>query len=170
MTVSVLVVFATKNGSTQQVADAIAGTIRSAGASVDCLPARSVRSTVDAFDLVVLGAPLYSGRWHHDAHRFLKRHRHDLPAVAVFAMGPRSGDAEAWSRSRTQLDRALAKDSWLTPTSIRLFGGVDPPRTSTHRDLRDWAAVSDWAGSLAGTASSRQPPAAGPDATATGVA
>jgi menaquinone-dependent protoporphyrinogen oxidase len=137
MTVSVLVVYATKNGSTQQVADAVATTIRSAGAHVDCVPARSVRSTIDAFDLVILGAPLYSGRWHHDAHRFLKRHRHDLPAVAVFAMGPRSGDAEAWSRSRAQLERALARHPWLVPTSTGLFGGVDPPRKSTHRDLRD---------------------------------
>ena len=170
MTTSVLVAYATKNGSTQQVADAIAETIRSAGARVDCLPARGVRKTIDAFDLVVVGAPLYSGRWHRDAHRFLKRHRRELPAVAVFAMGPRSGDAEAWSRSRIQLDRALAKYSWLTPTSIRLFGGVDPPRKSTHRDLRDWADVSDWAESLAGSISSSQPPAAGPDATATGMA
>src|SRR5271169_5073510 len=52
---------------------------------------------VAGYDLVVFGAPLYSGRWHRDARRFLRRHRRELAAVpvAVFAMGPRTGTEEA---------------------------------------------------------------------------
>jgi menaquinone-dependent protoporphyrinogen oxidase len=147
---TVLVVYATRNGSTQQVAEAIAVTLRDQGARAECRPARGVRDAVHDVDLVVLGAPLYNGRWHRVAHRFLERHRHRLPPIAVFGMGPRTDEAEAWLRSRAQLDRALAKHPWLAATSVALFGGVDPPGKAAGRDLRDWAAISAWATQLTG--------------------
>ena len=149
MTGSALVVYATKNGSTPLVAEAIADTLRASGLSTECRPARSVRSAVTGFGLVVLGAPLYTGRWHRDARRFLRRHRPDLPPTAVFALGPRRDDPEAWQRSRDQLDRALAKHAWLVPTSVAVFGGVDPPGKNAARDLRDWAEIRRWAAQLA---------------------
>jgi menaquinone-dependent protoporphyrinogen oxidase len=145
----VLVAYATKNGSTQQVAAAITAALREAGSQVTALPARGVRAPVAGYELVVLGAPLYSGRWHRDAHRFLKRHRGELAAVpvAVFGMGPRSDTEEAWQRSRSQLDRALAKRGWLIPVAVTVFGGVDPParRKGPRRDLRNWQAIHTWA-------------------------
>jgi menaquinone-dependent protoporphyrinogen oxidase len=42
-----------------------------------------MREPVAGYGLAVLGAPLYSGRWHRDAHRFLKRHRQELAGVPV---------------------------------------------------------------------------------------
>ena len=103
-----LVAFATRNGSTQAVAEVVAATMRAAGETVELRPAREVRRPLGECHLVVLGAPIYSGRWHGDAHRFLKRHRRELGRVpvAVFAMGPRSATEEGWRRSREQLDRA----------------------------------------------------------------
>ena len=80
---NVLMAYATKNGSTRQVAEAIAVALGEAGAQVTALPSRGVRDSVSGYDLIVLGAPLYSGRWHRDAHRFLKRHRRELAAVPV---------------------------------------------------------------------------------------
>ena len=150
MVPQVLVVFATRYGSTEDVADAIAGTLRDGGCSVDLRRARDAKHPIAGTDLVVLGAPLYSGRWHRDAHRFLKRHRAELGAVpiAVFGMGPRSGEEEGWRRSRAQLDRALAKTPWLSPIAVALFGGVDPPRVRVGRDLRDWPAIRAWAAGL----------------------
>jgi menaquinone-dependent protoporphyrinogen oxidase len=90
--VKVLMAYATKNGSTRQVAESITAALREAGAQVTAPPARAVRESVSGYDLIVLGAPLYSGRWHRDAHRFLKRHQRELAAVpvAVFGMGPRN--------------------------------------------------------------------------------
>lgn len=108
-----------------------------------------MREPIGGWDLVVLGAPIYSGRWHRDAHRFLKRHRAELVhmPVAVYGMGPREDDPEAWQRARGQLDRAPAKRDWLSPAAVTLFGGVDPPkrRATTRRDLRDWDAIRGWA-------------------------
>jgi Flavodoxin domain len=84
----------------------------------------------------VLGAPVYSGRWHRDAHRFPKRHRKELLTVpvAVFGMGPRNPGQEAWQRSRRQLDRALAKRDWLKPAAVAVSGGVDPRRGKVSGD------------------------------------
>jgi menaquinone-dependent protoporphyrinogen oxidase len=151
----VLVAYASRNGSTRDVAEAVAQALRTQGAQVELRLARQVREPVADRDLVVLGAPIYSGRWHTDAHRFAKRHRADLEAipVAVFGMGPRNDTGEAWQQARGQLDRALAKRSWLHPVAIAVFGGVDPPgrRPSPGRDLRDWDAIRAWAQSLPAT-------------------
>jgi len=154
--VNVLVAYATKNGSTQQVADAVAVAVRERSAQVTLLPARAAGESVAGYDLVVLGAPLYSGRWHRDAHRFLRRHRRELAAVpvAVFAMGPRTDTEEAWQRSRAQLDRALAKRDWLNPVAVTVFGGVDPPGRGKRprRDLRSWETIHAWAAHALATA------------------
>ena len=147
--VSVLVAFATRHGSTREVADAIADVLRADAATVDVRAAWSVRASIAGRDLIILGAPLYSGRWLPAAHRFLKRHRKDLQQVpiAVFALGPRERTDKAWSRSRSQLEQALAKHQWLNPAATALFGGADELGRSTApaRDLRDWTAIRAWA-------------------------
>jgi menaquinone-dependent protoporphyrinogen oxidase len=149
---AVLVVYATQHGSTRDVADAIATTLRECGCDVDLHPASEVRDTPAGADLVVLGAPLYSGRWHKDAHRFLKRHRAELVSipVAAYGMGPRDDTDEAWQAARKQLNNALHKHGWLTPAAVAVFGGVDPPKRHLvlRRDLRDWNAIRDWARTL----------------------
>ena len=52
-----LVAYATKHGSTQQVAEAIASTLQAHGAQVEVRPAREVRGPIGDQDLVVHGAP-----------------------------------------------------------------------------------------------------------------
>jgi menaquinone-dependent protoporphyrinogen oxidase len=154
----VLVAYASRYGSTRQVAEEIATTLRERGATVVLCPAGASREPATGWDLVVLGGALYSGRWHRHAHRFLKRHRAELSGtpVAVFGMGPRTDEAESWQRARAQLDRALAKRDWLKPFAVAVFGGVDPPkraaRTGELRDLRDWEAIRNWARQAASAA------------------
>ena len=149
---TILVAYATKNGSTREVAEAIGAVALAAGAEVEVTTAHSVTGPVSGTDLLVLGAPIYSGRWHRDAHRFLKRHRRELAGmpVAVFALGPRRDDEEAWQHSWKQLHRALAKRVWLHPVAVGLFGGADPAGRgrAARRDLRDWTAIGDWARSF----------------------
>ena len=157
MTALILVAYATKHGSTQEVAEAVAATLRQHALEVEVQPASEVRA-LDRYGAVVLGAPLYSGRWHGDASRFLKRHRTALSErpVAIFALGPRSAAEEERRGSREQLDRALAKASWLAPVAIEVFGGVIDPaklRFPFNRmpasDARDWTAIRAWASNLA---------------------
>lgn len=146
-----LVAYATRSGSTAEVAEAIAEALRRRELTVTVAPAARVRDPVDGYDLVVLGGALYSGRWQSGAPRFLRRHRHELDgmAVAVFGMGPRRDAEEAWQKSREQLNRALTKRSWLRPVAVTVFGGVDPPKKRERRDIRDWAAIEAWAEAIA---------------------
>lgn len=168
MSVSVLVTYATRYGSTQQVAEQVAATLRERGLAVEIQPMRQVR-TLAEFGTVVLGAPLYLGTWHKDALNFLAQHRQALAerSVAVFALGPTHADQAEWQGSRAQLDQELAKFPWLVPVALELFGGrYDParlgfadklitslPASPQHgmpaSDVRDWAAIRAWASNLA---------------------
>ena len=53
----VLVVYATRYGSTEQVARAVAAEMEAAGAQVGLAPARRFDGSLLGWDLVVLGAP-----------------------------------------------------------------------------------------------------------------
>lgn len=170
MSASILVTYATRYGSTQEVAEAVAATLRESGLEVDVQPMRNVR-TLEGYGQVVLGAPVYIGAWHKDAHRFLSRHQPALAkrSVAIFALGPMSTDEQEMQGSRAQLDAELAKYPWLTPVAVEMFvGKYDPaklrfpdsliaslPASPLHNipasDLRDWAAIRAWASNLAAT-------------------
>ncbi|MDE3089585.1 MAG: flavodoxin domain-containing protein, partial [Chloroflexota bacterium] len=128
MSGSILVTYATRYGSTQEVAEAIAATLRERGLAADIQPMRQVR-TLAGYSAVVLGAPLFMFRWHKDALRFLSRHREALTEqpVAIFALGPIHDDEKERQDSRAQLDKELAKFPWLTPVALEVFGGKYDP-------------------------------------------
>ena len=58
MSDKILVTYATRYGSTQEVAEKVAATLRESGLAVDVQPAKQVR-TLDGYRAVVVGAPLY---------------------------------------------------------------------------------------------------------------
>ena len=159
---TVLVGYATRYGSTQEVAAAIAATLRESELDVDLQPARDVR-TLAGYSAVVLGAPLYMFRWHKDARRFLSRHREALreQPVAIFALGPIHDphDEEEWRNSRAQLDKALAQFPRLAPVALEVFGGKYAPEKlrfpinklagmEPASDIRDWDAIRAWSADL----------------------
>ncbi len=165
MSSSVLVAYATRYGSTQEVAEAVAATLRERGLEVDLQPMRQVR-TIDQYRAVVLGAPLYMFHWHKDAINFLERNRAALTArpVAIFALGPFHADEKEYQAVREQLDKELVKFPWLTPRAIAIFGGKFDPQKLTFphnllpalknmpaSDVRDWTAIRAWASDLAAT-------------------
>src|SRR5262245_10918042 len=162
-----LVVYASKHGSTREVAEAVAAVLAEHGIASDLSAAHDVVS-LDGYDAVVLGAALYMGRLHADARRLLEWERSELASrtVAVFAMGPGSTDERELESSRRQLAKGLARVSELEPVSTAVFGGVfDPARLHfpfnrmPATDARDWDAIRAWAAELA-TALSATPVAA----------
>ena len=94
MSGKVLVGYATQYGSTKEVAEAIAETLRESGLEADLQPLSKVR-TLESYSAVVLGAPLIMFHWHRDAINFLSRHRIALSErpVAIFALGPNARTA-----------------------------------------------------------------------------
>ena len=149
---AILVAYATKHGSTREVADAIGAALLEHGLLVDVLSAQDVHS-LEPYAGVVLGGALYMGRWHRDAREFLKRHEKALESIplAVFGMGPKTLDDADVAGARAQLDAALAKTPTLTPDDIAVFGGVIDPaklRFPLSRlpasDARDWDAIHEF--------------------------
>ena len=59
MSATILVAFATKYGSTQEVAETIAATLREAGTAVDCQPVKQVKNARRVRRGRVGGAALY---------------------------------------------------------------------------------------------------------------
>jgi len=166
----ILAAYSTNYGSTREVAEAVAASLRERGLAVDVQAARDVRA-LDGYNAVVLGTALRIGHWYKDTDAFLARHREALGAlaVAVFALGPLSGPADeaGWKACRATLDREVAKTPWLKPVAVELFGGkydpaglnfldkllTRPPASPLHglaaSDVRDFPAIRAWASDLA---------------------
>lgn len=154
---SILLAYASRYGSTQEVAETIAAELRQAGLQVDVKSIGEVQG-LDAFAAVVLGAAIYNAKWHPDARQFLSQHQETLRQrpVAIFALGPVSTSEAAMLRSRRQLDKELEKYPWLKPVALGLFiGKMDPTKLgfferlgSSASDHRDWQAIRAWAKAL----------------------
>ena len=158
----ILVTFSTIYGSTREVAEQVAATLREQGLAVDLQPIKQVRS-LDQYRAVVLGAPLYMFHWHNDALNFLSKHRTAFAQkpLAIFALGPLNNVEKEFQEARAMLDKELAKFTWLTPVAIEVFGGKMEPakfrfphnlipamNKMPASDIRDWAAIRTWASNL----------------------
>ena len=158
---SVLVAYATKYGSTREVAEAIAAKLRECRATIDVRAAGDVAS-LDGYDAVVFGGALYFFRLRREGRRFLSRHRKALSEmpVAVFGMGPIEDTEEQYVGARKHLDKSLVKNQSISPVAVAVFGGVLDPtglrfpdanpamKKLSPCDLRDWGAIEAWADTL----------------------
>lgn len=158
---SVLVTYASRHGSTAEIARVIADKLRETSLSVDCVPADWVTS-VAPYDAVVLGGAVYFNHWHSDAVRFL--HRFSAPlsrrAVWTFSSGP-VGEPEAGADRRPPRRIGRVLDQFGV-RGHAVFGGCLPaePRGRLQRrmvrrvprpfrDRRDWGEIRTWAMGIA---------------------
>jgi menaquinone-dependent protoporphyrinogen oxidase len=168
---NVLVAYASKHGSTAEIAEAIAAALRQSGLSVDCTVAGEVK-TLEPYDAVVLGSAVYIKRWRGDAKHFLRKHHDGLSQRPfwVFSSGPvgePKGEVDlAWlepPRIVDQVERIGARGHVV-------FGGRMPtnPRGPAqramvancppeYRDRRDWDEIRAWATSVASELRARVP-------------
>jgi menaquinone-dependent protoporphyrinogen oxidase len=161
MPATVLVAWATRYGSTEEVAHAIADDLLKQGLAVNAQPISAVDS-LERYDSVVLGFALYMARMHKDARRFLQFHRDQLllRPVGLFVLGPVHADAKEFVEAEKQMKKELAKFPWLAPVAQQVIGGrFDPQRLGFARflpalrkmaptDARDWNAIHAWAATL----------------------
>lgn len=150
---TILVAYASKHGSTREVADAIAIRLRELGWDADLQPVSAV-DDLGPYAGVVLGTALYMGRPHADARKFLRRHHAGLATnrLAVFAMGPGKDEDDQIAGSRKQIDRTLARYDDVAPAVEAVFGGVLDPvvlrfpfNHMPASDARDWDAIRRFA-------------------------
>jgi menaquinone-dependent protoporphyrinogen oxidase len=155
-----LVAYASRYGSTAEVAQAIARALRAPARSVDVVPAAQV-AAVDGYDAMIVGSAVRFGTWLDEALAFLRRHRTALAArpLAFFTLhmqATASDTGRAQQAAYTSAARAIA-----VPRDEAFFlGALQPGRLSfldrmavrmvgaPLQDLRDWAAIEAWAKAL----------------------
>ena len=158
MKIKVLVAYATKYGSTHEVAEKIAAVARKQEMDVDILPAAHV-DTLNGYQAVILGTGLYIGHMHKDAFKFLSKYEPALSngkPLAIFAGGPLQPEDDC-VEIRKMLNADLAKYPELKPIAVEVVGGrFDPEKLRfpwtmlpamkniPPSDLRDWCAINQW--------------------------
>lgn len=159
----VLVAYASKMGSTGEIATAIGAEITRAGFAVDV---RSVEAVADVrpYAAVVVGSALYMARWRRPAVRFLRRHAADLTErpVWLFQSGPAGEAATEGGRPSHPAPgnvRRLAGRIGAEPP-VTFGGALDVDRATGFvarkmvqrglaGDYRDWNDIHGWARELA---------------------
>jgi menaquinone-dependent protoporphyrinogen oxidase len=85
----ILVTYASKMGSTKEIAEAIGRQLETSGMQVSAAPCKD-RVSPEGFDAVIIGSAIYTRRWMKSATRYLKRYadRLDRDRTWLFHSGP----------------------------------------------------------------------------------
>jgi menaquinone-dependent protoporphyrinogen oxidase len=157
----VLIAYASRRGSTAEIARAIGRELEGAGYTVDVAELKAVAS-LEGFGAVVIGAPVYMAKIEGDVAGFVARYRDRLPGipVAAFAVGIAPVDRRVGS-VEDMLEKLRAALDPVRPVAVAMFAGrLDLSRMSfTERtmtglmkvltgDFRDWDAIRAWAREL----------------------
>lgn len=168
MPASILIAYATRSGSTGEVANAIGTAMREAGLDVELFPVNKV-SSLEGRSALVLGAPLYIGRLPKEFHKFLASHRAALSELRswCFILGPTRTEPADFEAAWKQADKQLARHAWLHPVEVQVFGGkwdvnslpfpfsfarrlpMNPLGKIPPVDIRDWTAIREWGKGIA---------------------
>jgi menaquinone-dependent protoporphyrinogen oxidase len=157
-----LVAYASKRGSTKEIAETLAATLRRRGLEVSLCAVDEVDS-LDPYGAVVLGSAVYMKRWRGDARHFLKKHRKALRQRPfwVFSSGP-VGDPANDNPEWAEPPKIVEKVEELGGRGHVVFGGClasEPTgfmvkamvegTPKEFRDRRDWAQIRDWTHQIA---------------------
>ena len=131
---STLVVYASKHGATQGIAERIAATLNEAGQEAKARPVGAV-GDLTSYDAFVVGSAVYAADWQKEASAFVQRNRAVLASkpVWLFSRGPLGTEAtdaqgrelivtanpRRWPSSRVPSDPAIAcfSEPWTQTSS-----------------------------------------------------
>lgn len=167
----VLVAYASKHGSTAEIAEQIGEVLRSADLPVVVAPAGEV-TELAPYSAVVLGSAVYMGRWRREASRFATRYASLLAGrhTWIFSSGPTDeGDPVELTDGWTYPKSLQTTIEGIAPRDVRLFHGkLDPGELGVFErwivrtvkapvgDYRDPATIAAWAEGIAATLQTRE--------------
>jgi menaquinone-dependent protoporphyrinogen oxidase len=163
----ILITYASRSGSTAEIAAAIANTLQHENIPVDILPMKDMKE-LSCYSAVIIGSPIRKSQWLPEAQRFMQTHRVELSRkrVATFTV------CITLAMSNTEQYRRAVR-AWIAPVraevkpvSEGLFAGrLDFSKLSwswdtillratvalgifPKGDRRDWNVVHAWAAGL----------------------
>lgn len=158
----ILVAYASKHGSTREIAEAVAEELRNGNLVVDLRETAEV-DNVAGYDAVILGNAIYAGNWLPEARRFAERHHAELSRLPVwlFSSGPLPMGADN-PQPHDDPDKLAAPLGGVKTRDHRVFvGKIDPDRLGFGErliakalraplgDFRDWEDIRGWARGIA---------------------
>lgn len=161
----VLVISASKHGSTEEIGQAIADELRTPSATVDV---KRVAEPVqlDEYDGIVLGSAVYMGKWLPEAMAFVEANQRILfeKPLWLFSSGP-LGDPPKGSLDEHETVKLVAETAAL---DHKIFtGSLDPEELGFKErlvvkmvkgptgDFRNWEDIRAWAGLINDTLTAR---------------
>jgi len=164
MDIQVLIAYATRYGSTAEIAEKIGQVLHQAGLRVDVLPANRV-SDLTPYQAVVSGSAVYIGLWRREAVKFLKVNEKALAELPVwlFSSGPTGEGKPIELTEGWRIPKALQSlTDRVRPRDIAVFlGDVNMKKLnfiekwmlrnvkSPVGDFRDWEAITSWTRTIA---------------------
>ncbi len=156
----VLVAYQSRHGSTREIAERLAESLRVYGRWDVELRLAEELSTLDPYDAVVFGSPVYDGKWLPEAEAFVRGHLQALAArpLWLFSVGSFGDTQRLIGRFVTQQPRVIGFFlEALHPRSYRMFAGVIDAKLwpwygrlvlrlfgRQAGDNRDWLEIDRW--------------------------
>jgi menaquinone-dependent protoporphyrinogen oxidase len=161
MNARVLIAYASKAGSTAEVADAIARRLADSGYSVDVRRAGRVRS-LDGYHAVIVGSAIRAGQWLSEASGLVKRQREGLSTRKTAFFTVCMTLREDTPKNRETVAAYLRPvRAILEPDALEFFAGkmdfsrlalvprlIVKAMKSQEGDFRNWEAIGAWADRL----------------------
>jgi menaquinone-dependent protoporphyrinogen oxidase len=162
-----LIAYASRCGSTGEVADTIGQVLFETGASTDVRLVEKVND-LGPYRTVIVGGAVRKGRWLPEAVDFIKRHRDALRQVPtayfVVCLTMKDDTPENRSKALSYLDPVREETPQIQPVDIGLFAGaVDFAKLSfveksilkakgvAEGDFRSWPVIRTWAADICPT-------------------
>jgi menaquinone-dependent protoporphyrinogen oxidase len=157
---TVLVVYASRMGSTGEIAAAVGEQLTRRGYDVEVHSTAAARDA-RLYDAVIVGSAVYMARWDRSALRYLQAQAPDLAERPTWLF--QSGPCGPGGRTkRTQIPRAVARfcaKIGIAPP-VTFGGNLDESRATTWLarrvatsdlagDSRDWTEIRAWADGVA---------------------
>jgi menaquinone-dependent protoporphyrinogen oxidase len=157
---NVLVLSASKHGSTDEIAQAIGDLIASHGIETIVMSVDDIYD-IDYYDAIVLGSAVYAGHWLKSARRFVDEHAEALASkpVWLFSSGPIGTPPHPSGNDAVDVSSIMkkinARDHWvfagkLDKSKLNFTERAVILAVRAHEgDFRNWKEIHAWATTIA---------------------
>lgn len=158
-----LIAYASKHGSTREIAERIRSLLKEKGVIFNIASIENVKKISEYSD-VILGSALYIGRWDKRMVKFVKKNQEQLHGKRVwfFSSGPTEINELPEDMNAKHMSSSIKKIiNFISPVDMACFPGcIDIEKLSIFEkwivnkvdapigDYRDWTCIETWADNI----------------------